>query len=244
MTSTNVKTLFNRLDQWRNIPNYALERRSDIFFSFFLVKVLSVEYGMTRNSVVIPEFPLKKENNHQSKKVDFLVVTRDGKSSCLIELKTDNPYNIPDEQLDYLDQARSKKLSTLIEDIKKVTLRADRPQRFKYLHLLNILSETECVNIDPRLRLNSFDPPFRIRELIRDGVQVKHINSSRPKIVCIVPTEPKLTDKKKYPYFKWIDFKKFADRIEMDGKLANRFAESLRSWADRDAGYISNRETV
>ena len=32
--------LFDRLDEWRDFPNYQLERRADIFFSLYLVEAL------------------------------------------------------------------------------------------------------------------------------------------------------------------------------------------------------------
>jgi hypothetical protein len=31
-----IDTLFDRMDAWRHLPNYQLERRADIFFAMYL----------------------------------------------------------------------------------------------------------------------------------------------------------------------------------------------------------------
>ncbi len=40
-----VDSLFDRLDAWRHLPNYQLERRADIFFSLYLAEALEEKYG-------------------------------------------------------------------------------------------------------------------------------------------------------------------------------------------------------
>ena len=34
--NNHVNILFERLENWRHLPNYQLERRTDIFFSLYL----------------------------------------------------------------------------------------------------------------------------------------------------------------------------------------------------------------
>ena len=40
-----IDTLFNRVDAWRHLPNYQLERRADLFFSLYLPEVLKAKLG-------------------------------------------------------------------------------------------------------------------------------------------------------------------------------------------------------
>ncbi len=40
-----IDTLFNRMDAWRHLPNYQLERRADLFFSLYLPEVLEAKLG-------------------------------------------------------------------------------------------------------------------------------------------------------------------------------------------------------
>ena len=35
-----IDTLFDRMDAWRHLPSYQLERRADLFFSLYLPEVL------------------------------------------------------------------------------------------------------------------------------------------------------------------------------------------------------------
>jgi len=56
-----IASLFNRLDAWRHLPAYQLERRADIFFGLFLPDALNHHLrsrGISINPRVIPEFPL------------------------------------------------------------------------------------------------------------------------------------------------------------------------------------------
>ena len=234
MTFRSIHSVFDRLDDWRNFPAYALERRADIFFSFFLVAILDSEFCIGAESVVLPEFPLKKDENNQSRKVDFFVVATDRQRSFLVELKTDRK-SLSDPQLEYLNAARSKRLSTLIEDVKSIAIKSKGSYRLKYLHLLNRLADLNLVHLGKQVRLDSFDPPNYICKYIDDTVLIEPIDMS-PEAVCIVPEIPSIAEK--YPTFKWISFDEVAEGIKKEGLTGKRFAESLKSWAHDDAGFI------
>ncbi|NDP20943.1 MAG: hypothetical protein GZ091_07680 [Paludibacter sp.] len=53
-----IDQLFDRLDDWRNLPAYQLERRSDIFFSLYLKDIIQ-SYYQQKVEHIIPEFPVK-----------------------------------------------------------------------------------------------------------------------------------------------------------------------------------------
>ena len=71
-----INSLFDSLDDWRNLPSYQLERRADIFFSLYLAEVLKKKRNIDIDSRIIPEFPVikrtkdKDNNTRQSFKVD------------------------------------------------------------------------------------------------------------------------------------------------------------------------------
>jgi hypothetical protein len=40
-----IETLFDRMDGWRHLPNYQLERRADLFFSLYLPTAVEAKLG-------------------------------------------------------------------------------------------------------------------------------------------------------------------------------------------------------
>ncbi|HPD48392.1 MAG TPA: hypothetical protein P5279_17685 [Anaerohalosphaeraceae bacterium] len=54
-----ISQLFDRMDAWRHLPNYQLERRADLFFSLYLPSVLESKFGVPVSPIVIPEFPVR-----------------------------------------------------------------------------------------------------------------------------------------------------------------------------------------
>ena len=81
--------VFDLLTQWRDLPNYQLERRADIFFAVYLARVLEEKVGLAIDPILIPEFPLKKDGNNLSNKADYLLLARDKSQAFLVELKTE-----------------------------------------------------------------------------------------------------------------------------------------------------------
>lgn len=62
----------------------------DALIGLFLPKVIEGSLGVGEmHPVVFPQFPLKKSDNNQSDKVDFLALSKDGGSAFLVEVKTD-----------------------------------------------------------------------------------------------------------------------------------------------------------
>lgn len=234
MAFDSIHSVFDRLDEWRNLPGYALERRADIFFSFFLVEILSLKFCIGEDSVVVPEFPLKKDKSNQSRKVDFFVIAGDRQRSFLVELKTDKR-SLSVSQLKYLDESRNQKLGTLIEDVKTLAINAKKTQRFKYLHLLNMLADLDLVYLGERLRIDSFDPPKYICKYMREEIRARSIDC-KPQAVYIVPEIPDEADF--YQDFVWISFDAVTETIGNKGTFCKRFAKSLLSWLELDAGYI------
>ena len=54
-----IDTIFDRMDAWRHLPNYQLERRADLFFSLYLPEVLESKLGYSVAEHIVPEFPVR-----------------------------------------------------------------------------------------------------------------------------------------------------------------------------------------
>ena len=85
-----LETLFRNLDRWRHFAGFPLEARVDAMIGLFLPKVIEDALGVGKmHPMVIPQFPLKKKDNNQSDKVDFLALSKDDGKAFLVEIKTD-----------------------------------------------------------------------------------------------------------------------------------------------------------
>jgi hypothetical protein len=76
MNNTFLENLFKLLTTNKEFPNYQAERRIDIFINYFLAEMLT-NYMGKKVEFVCPEFPLKKADNNQSTKLDYLCKTND-----------------------------------------------------------------------------------------------------------------------------------------------------------------------
>jgi hypothetical protein len=82
--------VFDLLVANKQLPKYQFERRVDIFVNVFLEDVLGALFGGTYQ-LVVPEFPLKKDDDCNSTNVDYLLfhTTPEGHEKWVfLELKT------------------------------------------------------------------------------------------------------------------------------------------------------------
>ncbi len=95
-----IQDVFGKMDSWRNLPKYQLERRSDIFFAAYLKEVLEAKFDKIKDQI-IPEFPIHKATikpyfngilkckGEDSCNVDFVAFALSKPECYFIELKTD-----------------------------------------------------------------------------------------------------------------------------------------------------------
>jgi len=71
-----INEIFDNFDDWRHLPPYQLERRSDAFFSICLGIILKETYA-EKIQGIIPEFPVRigtiypKNGTNRSFKIDY-----------------------------------------------------------------------------------------------------------------------------------------------------------------------------
>ena len=228
MAERHFERVFELLDRWRHLPAYQLERRADILFALFLPEALHKALGVPINPTLIPEFPVKNQDDNQSSKVDFLTLqdSPDGKPAkraFLVELKTDMASR-REEQDRMLRYAERRGVKKLIIDVLEIC--AATNQKPKYVHLLNLLSEVGLIDYKEALWPVQQGYSALLREMTEEVKGRKDWPSLE--VVYVQPRLPKVP--------KVIDFEQFADTIERKGEVGLVFARHLRKWASLDAG--------
>lgn len=209
-----INELFDKLDNWRHLPSYQLERRADIFFSLYLPELLSRKFGLEVEDV-IPEFPIRVgtiDSNidiNKSFKVDYFAKVKSRNEVILVELKTDENSS-RDKQDWYLNSAKKVGLAELLKGV--VMINEATASKAKYRHLLAKLQDMGLVKLRP------------------DGsVTVTPVDYE----ILIVYVQPD----RESGHENVITFKEVADIVgQHPDELSRRFSESLVRWATVKAG--------
>lgn len=144
-TETSIAVLFEKLDAWRQLPAYQLERRADVFFALYLDHILLPTYPEHAFDLIVPEFPLrlgslytdaKAAHLNLSVKVDYACFDTERKVCVLLELKTDDA-STRDLQFQHMEQARAIGLDSLLGGI--LHLRSASKSKRKYKALVDLL---------------------------------------------------------------------------------------------------------
>jgi hypothetical protein len=152
--------LVSRLDEWRQYPKYALERRLDIFLTPFLAPYLSQRMEAPVE-LVAPEFPLKRPDNAQSTNVDYLLHRRGERDPrwVFLELKTDEHSLSPEQLAIYLEASR-RRFSEVVDEVERGIAPRSK-HRAKYERLLE------------RVRAGGV-------ERLGDGIEIAYLSPKRP----------------------------------------------------------------
>ena len=228
-----VTEVFERMDNWRNLPKYALERRADIFFGVYLKTALEAKYNIRIKDEIIPEFPIRKstidpkiKKNQSSLNVDFVAFSEDNKIAFFVELKTDIGSRRV-KQDEYLIDAANKGLTKLIEGLFEI-FRATKIKR-KYFHLFKMLENAGIIELPSQLQSKVFSKNMSgVMALIQKVKIILPV--PQIKIVYLQPTGNKKDV---------ITFSEFGSLIEGIGDpITLRFVESLKTWSEINAGDI------
>lgn len=218
-TMESPSDLFDRLDAWRHLPNYQLERRADVFFSLYLPEALGRVLGFPVSDVLVPEFPVRIGTIYpdipidKSYKIDYLTVSVDGRTPIFVELKTEGASR-RESQDKYLSKSQQVGLTALLDGL-CVICKVTNAKR-KYEHLL---LELERLGVMQRSAEGTWHPTAG------DFVT--------PLLVYVQPNPPKEPDTNTV-----IAFHEFADVVAgHEDAFSQRFAVSLREWADITAGH-------
>ena len=220
-----IETLFSNLDRWRHFAGFPLEECVDALIGLFLPKVIEGSLGVGEmHPMVIPQFPLKKSDNNQSDKVDFLALTKDGGRAFLIELKTDMGSR-REVQLEYLRRARDRGMACILSELKEIA-KASKSRK-KYLHLLNALSEMGLLTLPRELEEMMLSGKTRGSTKLIADIDVRHSTAPQIQVIFVQPRKDEIDGERG---FRYISFREFAYSIEKFGQLGNLLARYLRKW--------------
>ena len=225
-----IETLFSNLDRWRHFAGFPLEARVDALIGLFLPKVIEDALGVGEmHPVVIPQFPLKKRDNNQSDKVDFLALSKDGGKAFLVEIKTDMGSR-REGQHEYLSRARERGMASILSELKDIA-KASKSRK-KYLHLLSALSEMELLTLPIDLKEKILRMETRGSTKLIAEIDVCHFTAPQIEVIFVQPRKYQSDGQRG---FRYIYFDEFAYSIEQLGELGYLVAQYLRRWK-ADAG--------
>ena len=225
-----IDGLFDRMDAWRHLPSYQLERRADLFFSLYLKEVLEAKLGFKIQPTIIPEFPVRigsiypDDATNKSFKIDYLTLSQDARQAVFVELKTEG-LSRRTEQDEYLIAAKDAGLEVLLDGLLEI-FRASNSKR-KYFHLLDTLASVNLLAI-----------PAQMYALMEKASPRGSTAASRDiKITCPVAVHHIIYIQPNGNGDDIISFSDFKAVVEChDDPLSFRFAQSLSEWADIQAG--------
>jgi len=227
--------IFDRMDTWRHLPHYQLERRVDILFSLYIPEALESKLGFPVLNTLIPEFPVRIGTicpgitGDKSYKIDYLALSTSRVQPLFVELKTDQLSRSIDQDK-YLRASRRVGLPRLLEGLLDI-FRATTAKR-KYFALLLHLQQMGLVEIPNALveimsrpRLQGASEASKKVRILADGME-------SPRIVYIQPRGDHPREE--------ISFHKFAAVVQRHSDpVAQRFAQSLHEWASVQTGDYS-----
>lgn len=229
---SHITDLFDRMDAWRHLPSYQLERRADLFFALYLPQALEAKLGYPIASEVIPEFPVRigtinpQSQSNRSFKIDYLALSADGAHAVFVELKTDIESRRP-EQDAYLLAARKVGLDALLAGVVAVFNAAKGQAKKKYCCLLVRLSALGLLVLPPELSAMMDRSSPRGATALARQIRV----TSLVEDCTIIYVQP-IGDGPNV-----ISFDEFGSVVQQqDDPVSQRFSRSLSEWARVEAG--------
>ncbi len=224
--------IFDRMDEWRHLPNYQLERRADLFFSLYLPDALQRRFGVPISDAIIPEFPVRigtiypKVPINKSYKIDYVAFMQDLTRAIFVELKTDAGSRRT-KQDKYLHAAVDAGMPALLHGLIEI-FRATDSKR-KYFRLLALLAKIGLLRIPDEM-----GAVIERGTLLGIGELSRQIEITCPVRSCeIVYLQPN-GDAPDV-----LSFDKFSESVLAHGDdFSRRFAKSLVEWSRIEPGMV------
>ena len=225
-----IQILFDRMDTWRHLPNYQLERRADLFFSLYLPEVLEKRLGFPVASQIIPEFPVRIGTIYsdipidKSYKIDYVALSANADKAILVELKTEG-LSRRENQDKYLAASRKAGFLALLGGVLNL-FRATNSKR-KYFALLELIESMGLLRIPKEMKdIMSRSSLVGVTEASR-GIQIT--TTVIDSMIVYVQPNGNGDD--------IINFDEFRAVVKKhDDPVSTRFAQSLQECATTKAG--------
>ena len=209
MTESTIDNVFDTLDEWRRLPSYQLERRADIYFAMFLTRVLEKRIDTKDKKfecLVIPEFPLRLGT---------------------LWTETERIRQNLSVKVDYVAFAKDYERVFFVE--LKTSMKSRNPAQDRYLKRaaeleLKTLLEGVCLLRKSTKERKKYDCLWK---MLSSGPE--KAAEAKPEIVYVQPT---CDGKNQQDDATLITFEDFATVVEGGDGIGNRFAQSLKCWAE------------
>lgn len=225
-----IDTLFDRMDAWRHLPNYQLERRADLFFSLYLPEVLEAKLGFPVGNAIVPEFPVRIGTIYpdipidKSYKIDYVALSADADKAILVELKTEGSSR-RESQDKYLLASREAGFPALLGGVLDI-FRATNSKR-KYFTLLELLESMGLLRIPMEMKEIMSHP--NLQGVTRASNSIEVTASVTDSVIVYVQPNGNGDD--------IITFEDFRDVVQKhDDPVSKRFSQSLQEWTALKAG--------
>ncbi|MBE0536246.1 MAG: hypothetical protein IH624_11310 [Phycisphaerae bacterium] len=224
-----VTQLFDRMDSWRHLPNYQLERRADLFFSLYLTSALEAKLRIPISPVIIPEFPVRIGTIYpaipidKSCKIDYVCFSADLNTSIFVELKTEGSSR-REAQDKYLAAAKKAGFANLLHGLLMI-FRATTAKR-KYYHLLKTIEQAGFLAI-----------PRAVHKIVQSETLVGLTSAAEkiavtrsPQQCMVIYVQPNVPpDGQSSDIISFADFGSVVEKSS--DPVSVRFAQSLQQWA-------------
>lgn len=225
-----IKALFDRMDDWRHLPNYQLERRADLFFSLYLPEVLETKLDFPVAEQIIPEFPVRIGTLYpdtpidKSYKIDYVALSAAADKAILVELKTDE-LSRRDSQDKYLTDCSKAGFTALLSGVLEI-FRATNSKR-KYFVLLEHLESMGLFRIPKDMKQIMLNP--KLQGVTKASHEVEITASVTDSIIVYIQPNGSGDN--------IINFDEFRAVVQKyDDPVSQRFACALTEWARVKAG--------
>ena len=233
--------IFGTLDNWRQLPEYQLERRVDIYFAIYLKKILN-RCLKEKIELVIPEFPIwENKDNYRPWYIDYMCLSNE--KVYFVELKTDIK-SIDDDQLKRMKNL-DKNFSYYMEDLKELTTQSEKSKQGKktrsrlgwrkYVHIFELFSDVYEEKIKQIIKGNTkHTSRAKVNKYIINELDFDKLNFEI-KCIYIVPIKsPNVADAniKQITFGKIVsEFDdKFKEKDYIKDSFLEEFIKSLRKW--------------
>ncbi len=223
--------MFDRMDAWRHLPNYQLERRADLLFSLYIPEALEDKLGVPILPALVPEFPVRIGAiyrdiiSDKSYKIDYLGLSASREQPVFVELKTEGLSRRASQDR-YLIAAQRIGMSRLIDGVLEI-FRATQAKR-KYFALLLLLQDIGLLEIPEELSEIMAGETLQGALCASRSVRVLTDGMRMPQIVYIQP-QGEQSDV--------ISFRQFSTVVRRHpDQVSQRFSQSLQEWASIQAG--------
>lgn len=231
-----IDTIFDRMDAWRHLPNYQLERRADLFFSLYLPEVLESKLGYSVAEHIVPEFPVRIGTIYpdipidKSYKIDYVALSADADKAILVELKTEG-LSRRDKQDKYLLASCKVGFPALLGGVLDI-FRATN-SKHKYFALLRDLESMGLLRIPAIMKEIMSRPSL---QGVTEASRAIEVTATVIDTV-IVYVQPNGSGAN---IINFEDFRTVVQKYE--DPVSQRFAQSLAKWAMVKAGEQSIKQ--